>query len=492
MPQMAIIQPTAPQATSAGSPSPKEQGQQFSPHLENAISSNKKHQQAPHDKNSEETPQATEENNLHGDLIASTEITAEAPKVPPEQTAHTSLYPYNTENTETTKPIENSAFSQIRQAGSSINLLQTPSGEISTEANKSAKVPGSYPILSELASVSSEPGVLNPTRPVATNGQDALINQLQQIIDSSNETGTVSITKAGNTSTHHSIPNSIHGVTTASSAGDAEPVVSAAITETSEQNLKGLIGQNVSGIEKAAGKPTQQLSGIRSDSQQQYYSAKINVQNSADNNQNSQGNQKGDELSQQTTNPTSQSGAPSAAEPTNTFSQVSAIVQEATSQPVHEPAKPIMLPSGTLVYEDEVIQQLSQKFQISSKQMDSRINLKLHPAELGELKIDLSLKEGSIRANVVAQSQQTLEILEKNIPKLKTLLESQGFTVDEISVTAESESVGEFDLFDRQLFSHNDYTPTPHKESRDDEAIFTLDDSELAAAATSSGVNVKI
>ena len=72
------------------------------------------------------------------------------------------------------------------------------------------------------------------------------------------------------------------------------------------------------------------------------------------------------------------------------------------------------------------------------------------------------------------------------------MLESQGFTVDEISVTSESESVGEFDLFDRQLFSQNDYTPTPQKESGKDEAIFTLDDSEFAAPAPSSGVNVKI
>ena len=132
------------------------------------------------------------------------------------------------------------------------------------------------------------------------------------------------------------------------------------------------------------------------------------------------------------------------------------------------------------------------RFQIAGKQMDSRINLKLNPAELGELKIDISLKEGSIKANVVAQSHQTLEILEKNIPKLKTVLENQGFSVDEISVTTESESVGEFDLFDQQLFNQNDYKPTAQKESRKEEAIFTLDDAEFVTQVDSTGVNVKI
>ena len=266
----------------------------------------------------------------------------------------------------------------------------------------------------------------------------------------------------------------------------------ATTTETSGLNLNGLLGTNIDGIEKTGGKPTQQLNGLRHDNQQQYYTAKINSQNLAENNQNFQENKQGDELSQQTLSSGLQSGPPGATEQSSTFSQISTIAQETTTQLTNEAAKPVILPSGIIVHEEEIIHQLTQRFQISSKNLDSRINLKLHPAELGELKIDLTVKEGSIRANVVAQSQHTLEILEKNIPKLKTMLESQGFTVDEISVTAESESVGEFDLFDRQLFSHNDFTPTPQNESREDEAIFTLEDSEFAAPVSSSGVNVKI
>lgn len=476
MPQMLIIQPAVPKAPpqdpQPDSPGTKEQSQ-FSPHLENAISSNNSKQQV-NDKVDKET------------LAEFDEELASLLKETPEAISLTPLY------TESTKPITNSAITKSQQIQSSASLLQSVTVEIGNEPIKPSNSSGPNAVQSELPPATTDPVIVNPIKPSASKGQDALISQLQHIINNANETGTVSITRVERNTPPYSISSNIHGVTTTSFARTIEPISVATTTANSELTLNGLPGANIDGIAKTAVKPTQQLNGLRIDSQQQYYNAKINAQNSTENNQNFQGNQTGEELSQQTTGLNQQSGSHGAMEPTNTFSQVSAILQEATMQPLNESAKPIMLPSGTIVHEDEIIQQLSQKFQLSSKQMDSRINLKLHPAELGELKIDLSLKEGSIRANVVAQSQHTLEILEKNVPKLKSMLESQGFTVDEISITAESESVGDFDLFDRQLFSHNDYTPTPQKESREDEAIFTLDDNEFAAPVTSSGVNVKI
>ncbi len=156
------------------------------------------------------------------------------------------------------------------------------------------------------------------------------------------------------------------------------------------------------------------------------------------------------------------------------------------------PDRPILLPSGIIVQEDDIIQQLSHKMQISGKNMDTRIHLRLHPAELGSLKIDLTVKEGSIRANVIAQSQHTTELLEKNMAKLKTVLENQGYTVDEILITAESESVSDFDLFERQMFSHNDYTPKSQKAGKEADAVFSLTDTLFAAPAINTGVNVKI
>lgn len=495
MPQMLIIQPAVPQAPhqdpQSGSPEAKEQCQ-FSPHLENAISSNKPKQQAKHDKDNTDTLPKSDEaissnQNKQDAESQDTQHRAEVLKENSEQTSLTDLY------AESTPPITNSINSKSRQVESSTNLFQNVAVKIGNEPITSNKSPGSLSIQPELPRATTEPAIPNPINPSGSKGQDALISQLQHIIDNANETGTVSITRVGrNTSPPHSISSNIHGITTASLAATSEPISVATNTETSELNLNGLLGTNIDGIEKTGGKPTQQLNGLRHDSQQQYYNAKINTQNLAENNQNSQENKQGDELSQKNLSSSLQSSPLGAAEQSNTFSQISTLAQENTTQLINEAVKQVILPSGTIIQEEEIIHQLTQRFQISSKNMDSRINLKLHPAELGELKIDLTVKEGSIRANVVAQSQHTLEILEKNIPKLKTMLENQGFTVDEIMVTAESDSVGDFDLFDQQLFSHNDYTPTAQKENHEDEVLFTLDDSQFAVPATSTGVNVKI
>ncbi|EKD34194.1 MAG: hypothetical protein ACD_75C02429G0001 [uncultured bacterium] len=160
--------------------------------------------------------------------------------------------------------------------------------------------------------------------------------------------------------------------------------------------------------------------------------------------------------------------------------------------PANEPGKAVTLPSGMVVHEEDVIRQVLERFQISKRQLDTQINIKLHPAELGELKIDLTVKEGSIRANVMAQSQHAQEIIEKNMMKLRTVLEEHGFTIDNITVSSKSDSTGDATLFDRQLFSRNDYTPLSNKRRNGSEAGFRLEEAFLPSQPAATGVNVKI
>lgn len=518
MPQMLVIQPAAPQAPpqnpSAGSKGSKEQNQ-FSPHLDNAISSKKQqqsaargksdqtkspstdHTQSTDEKSQSLEPQKSDDNYdslataAAKEQVAVTEGTPEITNlVAPLDTR--AVAPLDTK--ETLKTVTNSESSHIQLVEPSNNLLQNKSANTGNEPSKPEKTPDLSLTKPELPSAITEPLALNAMRPFAGGKQDALISQLQQIIDNSSETGIVSITKAANNfiPNPNSIRANIYGVIATSISGESKPIPVSTNAETSELNFSGLLVADAEGVENSVRKSMQQSTGLRHDSQQQYFNAKINTKNLAENNQNSQENKQGDEFSKQTTSSISLSGPFSTGEQTNTFSQISAIVQDTTTQPSIESAKPIILPSGTIVHEDEIIQQVAERFQLSRKDMDSRINLKLHPAELGELKIDLTVKEGSIRANIVAQSQHSLEILEKNIQKLKTVLENLGFTIDQISITAESDSVGEFDLFDRQLFSQSDYTPTAHKERRENDVDFTLDDNAYTAQSTSTGVNVKI
>lgn len=442
MPQIVSIQPIVPQGPSPGAPGQKEQSQKeqsqteqskFSPHLENALSSKKSPQHGADDKHLEKTSRSNNPNDPNepkvstdGESQSSKRTTSEVIEAAGEEELGDSLrqnpasthLAYFLEGTPRTIPAA-SILLNSHQFESIVNLLQSASAVLDTLSNNANTPPGLAAIQPELSSMNTEESEgLNFIKPGVVSKQNALLSQLQQIIDSANEIGSVSITKATNTSSPHGLRNSIHGLSTALFAVTSEPVTASPSNETFHEN------------------------------------------------------QQGEEFSQQTNSSTLQSTTLGATEPTNTISQVSAAVQTANAQPVAESPKPIMLPSGAIVHEDEVIRQLSERFQISSRHMDSRINTKLHTVELGELKIDLTVKEGSIRANVVAQSQHALEILEKNIQKLKNMLEQQGFTIEQISLTAESESVGDFDLFDRQLFSKNDSTPAAATNRREGEAIF--------------------
>lgn len=506
MPQMLAIQPVVPKAPPPSSPGNKEQSQ-FSPHLENAISSKKAQQQAPQDKDvkkpspsadkvvstdgNSQSPAAQEPEANATSANATTEI-EDLPETLEKNAEQSNLTPLSSETSQ--PPATSSIFSGIQIVDSSAHLRENTATVTGSAPNTPEKILSASAIQpkSPLILMEPEPAVPNSIKPALTGKQDALISQLQQIINNANETGTVSITSATNTSSPNSLRSNMFGVMPNSFQGNSASIAVTTTDETAELNLNSLLVADVDGLEKAGTKQPLHPTGTRIDMQQQYFNAKITTQNPAQDNQNFKESRQGNESFQQTLSSNLQSGQLGATEQPNTFSQISALVQDTTAQPTNESAKPIFLPSGTIVHEEEIIRQLTDKFQLSGKNMDTRINLKLHPAELGELKIDLTVKEGSIKANIVAQSQQTLEILEKNIPKLKALLESQGFSIDQISITTESESVNDFDLFDRQLFSQNDYTPKTPKGGRESQAVFTLEDNKNAAPESNSGVNVTI
>lgn len=543
MPQIPVIQTaapkTSPQAKPSGSTGSKEQGR-FSPHLKKAISGKKTEQPTDQDKiaknqsaktdnkpSAEVTeeigkPQKTKKSAKDIDAAEADTAVDDSSQESPEQAITSPLY---TESS----PVEASEASIASDAtqGRATNtpttkaaVTNTPTANTATAATFSATNPEGKTATSLLEK--ADPGAL--TKPQAAKAQDILINQLQRIINSSSEKETVSIKRAENSFAAGSKTNEIPSMplTSFSQAGtkaaaqaetnsvgkpfapllhesgskslsaEAKPAEGTAHPRMPESPVNGLFAAAGDDIDKIAGKPTDHLTGTRHGIQQQFVDAKIGRQNLAENQQNYQENRQEDKLSQNAVSSNPSSGLSGATDQTSTFSQVVTASQPITVPVTATTVPPITLPSGTVVHEDEIIRQMTEKFQVSGRPTDSRINIKLHPAELGELKIDLSVKEGSIRANVVAQSHHTMQILEKNIQKLRTVLENQGFTVDEIAVSAESDSVSGFDLFDRQFFSKDDQTPTTPQGRRTGSATFALEDNINVSWATNSGVNVKI
>ena len=225
------------------------------------------------------------------------------------------------------------------------------------------------------------------------------------------------------------------------------PMNSAVAGKSQTDTLLGLAGKN-----SVVGERTgDSVSSLRHELQGQFTEARLEqkLNDGSDNQSTSSQDPKGN--SQATlAGPTLSS---TTGELTSTFAQqVSLGVQDPSASQVSTTAsKSILLPSGTMVPEESVMQQVIDRFQLSPRLQENRINISLHPAELGALKIELTMREGVIRANVVAQSQQVQEVLEKNMPRLKAILEGQGFTVENLQVSTESSGLAEFDFFQQQF-----------------------------------------
>ncbi len=242
-----------------------------------------------------------------------------------------------------------------------------------------------------------------------------------------------------------------------------------------------------------ADRVNQNLSSTRHSIRQQYYDGKIFPENTQESQTSSEESPQENTFSSKTTQTAKENTTTALTlDQTSTFTQPLTSGQEGQKSPTVENLSPVTLPSGIVVQQEDVIRQIMERFQIARRDNDTRINIQLHPAELGELKISLSVKEGSVRANVVASSQYAQEIIEKNMTKLRTVLENQGFTVGEMSITCKSDTSGDFNLFDRQLFSQNDYTPPSAKNTRPPGAFFIMEDPNAGEQIAEIGVNVKI
>ena len=146
----------------------------------------------------------------------------------------------------------------------------------------------------------------------------------------------------------------------------------------------------------------------------------------------------------------------------------------------------------TATQENAIINQVMQRFHVNINSPSSRISVKLYPEELGELKIDVQMKDGTIKANIVTQTQQVQQVLEKFIPKLRTFMEQQGLTVGDILVTNSSDTVGGHNLFQEDFANSHDFSPPGKTINQTTLSDITFDKAFSEKSDVISGVNVTI
>ena len=146
----------------------------------------------------------------------------------------------------------------------------------------------------------------------------------------------------------------------------------------------------------------------------------------------------------------------------------------------------------SVVPEKELVDHLIQRFNVNPRLQTSKLTMQLHPAELGQLKIDILVKGDSLSANIVAQSQQVLETLDKNMNRLRTVLEEQGFSIDSFEITLQTDQDKQQNLFQEHFGQEQQLAQEMKKKAvQQDDSFETVLASETNTTEQSeTGVNV--
>ncbi|MBO8127200.1 MAG: flagellar hook-length control protein FliK [Firmicutes bacterium] len=121
------------------------------------------------------------------------------------------------------------------------------------------------------------------------------------------------------------------------------------------------------------------------------------------------------------------------------------------------------------VLEQEVI-----KFSTGNTDGDSKVvKVKLVPAELGEVRVELILKEGKVSAHIQAQQEATRDLISANLSQLRAALQNQGVQLSEISLAQSASQMNWSGQWDRRspVFERRERT---RYQFEDDEEVVLL------------------
>ncbi len=102
--------------------------------------------------------------------------------------------------------------------------------------------------------------------------------------------------------------------------------------------------------------------------------------------------------------------------------------------------KMMQLPSGQQLAESQLVDQVVTHLAGSVDGESGRMRLRLHPAELGSLRLDLMVEGDRVRAHLQAQTHQVQQVLDRYLPQLRDALQQQGLKIDEFRVDVQSQA----------------------------------------------------
>ncbi len=140
--------------------------------------------------------------------------------------------------------------------------------------------------------------------------------------------------------------------------------------------------------------------------------------------------------------------------------------------------------------DSQIVDQVVSRLAVDRNHETSRMNIKLQPEELGRIEIDLTVEHGRMKAQIVAQSQQVQEVLERHLPRLRESLEQHGIKLDQLQVSVDAHAGGgrEFSQQQRQADSH----PRPWSGARQPAPVIVSEEGPSPAATSPGKVSLRV
>ncbi|MCF6265599.1 MAG: flagellar hook-length control protein FliK [Desulfuromusa sp.] len=136
------------------------------------------------------------------------------------------------------------------------------------------------------------------------------------------------------------------------------------------------------------------------------------------------------------------------------------------------PTNPVVqLASGQQVTESQIFDQVVTQLSGSVNGESGRMVLRLQPAELGSLRLELIVEGDRIKANLHAQNHQVQEVLERNLPQLRNALAAQGLKIDQFQVnTDQHQQSSQFEnLAQQNQHNGSEKKPSWHQQNLESE-----------------------
>ncbi len=99
---------------------------------------------------------------------------------------------------------------------------------------------------------------------------------------------------------------------------------------------------------------------------------------------------------------------------------------------------------------DQIMEQVSESLRMTMTEDVTEMEMTLHPASLGNVRVQVAAKDGVITASFTTQNEQVKEVLEAQIIQLKEQMNEQGIKIEAVEVTVGSHA------FERNLNDNGD------------------------------------